>query len=168
MLLFLLQIACFNKPHPPTQLPPPMPGTAPAAAQATPTAPEPSRGPVGNTTPFTAPDPQAQRTDSGLAYLSLSPRSGGISPDANDRVTVHYSGWLADGTLVDSSVNRGSPATFPLSAVIPGWTEGLQYMSVGERALIWIPEELGYQGRPGMPNGLTLWDVELISVEQVD
>jgi FKBP-type peptidyl-prolyl cis-trans isomerase len=165
MLLLVLATACFNKPHPPTQLPPPMPSAAPVQ-QAPPVQVQQTR--VGNIAPFTQPTPGAELLPSGLAYQVLTWGRGNVHPDANDKVTVHYSGWLADGTLVDSSVNRGRPATFAVNQVIPGWTEGVQLMVVGETARFWIPESLGYKGRPGMPNGLTVWDVELISMESMD
>jgi peptidylprolyl isomerase len=80
-------------------------------------------------------------------------------------VTVHYSGWTTDGKLFDSSVARGEPTTFPLNRVIPGWTEGLQLMVVGERRRFWIPEKLAYKGAAGAPKGMLVFDVELISFE---
>ena len=63
-------------------------------------------------------------------------------------VEVHYSGWTTDGKMFDSSVTRGEPATFPLNGVIPGWTEGVQLMVVGEKTRFWIPGELAYDSRP--------------------
>jgi peptidylprolyl isomerase len=81
-------------------------------------------------------------------------------------VTVHYTGWQAsDGRMFDSSVQRGEPATFPLDGVIPGWTEGLQLMTVGEKRRLWIPANLAYEGRPGRPQGMLVFDVELIGIE---
>ncbi len=79
-------------------------------------------------------------------------------------MTVHYSGWTTDGAGFDSSVKRGTPATFPLSRVIAGWTEGLQLMVEGEKRRFWIPESLAYKGRPGSPAGMLVFDVELISI----
>ena len=84
---------------------------------------------------------------------------------AQDRVTVHYTGWTTDGERFDSSVERGSPATFPLSGVIAGWTEGVQLMRVGERRRLWIPEALAYQGRPGRPAGVLVFDIELRAID---
>ena len=66
-------------------------------------------------------------------------------------VTVHYTGWTTDGKMFDSSVVRGTPATFPLDRVIAGWTEGVPLMVVGEKRRFWIPQNLAYQGQPGMP-----------------
>ena len=80
-------------------------------------------------------------------------------------MTVHYTGWTTDGTMVDSSIQRGTPATFPLSAVIPGWTEGVQLMVVGEARRLWIPEDLAYKGRPGPPAGDLVFDVVLLGIE---
>jgi peptidylprolyl isomerase len=82
-----------------------------------------------------------------------------------DTVKVHYTGWTTDGEMFDSSVSRGEPATFPLNAVIPGWTEGLQLMSVGAQHRLWIPEPLAYKGAPGRPAGMLVFDVELIAIE---
>ena len=79
------------------------------------------------------------------------------------RVTVHYTGWTTDGKMFDSSVARGKPATFPLTGVIRGWTQGLQLMVVGEKRRFWIPQKLAYQGRD--PKGMLVFEVELISLE---
>ena len=82
-------------------------------------------------------------------------------------MTVHYSGWTTDGKLFDSSVKRGSPASFPLNRVIKGWTEGLQLMEVGEKRRFWIPADLAYGNSPGggRPGGLLVFDVELLSIK---
>ena len=85
-------------------------------------------------------------------------------PTATSQVEVHYSGWTTDGQMFDSSVMRGSPATFPLNRVIPGWTEGVQLMVVGEKRRFWIPVELAYGGRPGAPAGMLVFDVELLEI----
>ena len=78
-------------------------------------------------------------------------------------MTVHYSGWQTNGKLFDSSVLRGQPASFGLGDVIEGWTEGLQLMVVGEKMRFWIPEKLAYKGQAGVPSGMLVFDVELIS-----
>ena len=78
--------------------------------------------------------------------------------------TVHYTGWTTDGESFDSSVARGEPATFGVNQVIPGWTEGLQLMVVGETRRLWIPEDLAYKGRAGYPQGMLVFDVELLSI----
>ncbi len=111
-----------------------------------------------------APPANAERTASGLASRVLRPGTGDVHPAATDRVQVHYSGWTTDGERFDSSVLRGAPASFPLRGVIAGWTEGLQLMVEGERRRFWIPESLAYQGRPGRPAGMLVFDVELIDI----
>ena len=113
----------------------------------------------------TPPD-DAQRTESGLASKVLEAGSGTVHPRAQDTVEVHYTGWTTDGKMFDSSVERGSPAKFPLNRVIGGWTEGLQLMVEGERRRLWIPEELAYKGRPGRPAGMLVFDVELLEVHK--
>jgi FKBP-type peptidyl-prolyl cis-trans isomerase len=79
-------------------------------------------------------------------------------------VTVHYTGWTTDGKMFDSSVVRGEPATFAVTEVIPGWTEGLQLMVEGEKRRFWIPEPLAYGGRTE-PKGMLVFDVELIQIK---
>jgi FKBP-type peptidyl-prolyl cis-trans isomerase len=106
----------------------------------------------------------AQRTASGLASRVLRPGTGTRHPTAENVVEVHYSGWTTDGQMFDSSVTRGEPAQFPLGGVIAGWTEGVQLMVEGERRRFWIPESLAYQGRPGAPAGMLVFDVELIRI----
>lgn len=107
----------------------------------------------------------AQVTDSGLGYKKLSAGEGAVRPGPRDHVTVHYTGWTTDGNMFDSSILRGAPATFPLNGVIKGWTEGLQLMETGEKARLWIPSELAYGNMPGRPQGMLVFDVELISVK---
>ncbi len=81
-------------------------------------------------------------TASGLQYQVLEPGTGTVHPKASDTVTVHYHGTLIDGSVFDSSVERGEPIAFPLNRVIKGWTEGVQLMVVGEKARLFIPSEL--------------------------
>ncbi|MBN1336972.1 MAG: FKBP-type peptidyl-prolyl cis-trans isomerase [Deltaproteobacteria bacterium] len=113
-----------------------------------------------------APPPDSKRTSSGLAWKVLKPGAGTETPGPASLVVVHYSGWTTDGAMFDSSVSRGKPARFRLDQVIPGWTEGLQLMTVGERSRFWIPEGLAYQGRPGKPAGMLVFDVELLEIVQ--
>jgi peptidylprolyl isomerase len=108
----------------------------------------------------------AKKTASGLGSRVLTKGTGKEHPTATSVVTVHYSGWTTDGKMFDSSVVRGSPATFGLNQVIPGWTEGLRLMVVGEKRRLWIPEDLAYAGRPGRPQGMLVFDVELLEIKQ--
>ncbi len=107
------------------------------------------------------------QTTSGLQYMVLKEGTG-AKPAAEDTVTVHYTGKLLDGTVFDSSVESGEPSTFPLNAVIPGWTEGLQLMSEGSKYRLFIPSELAYgsqgAGDKILPNSTLIFDVELIKV----
>ena len=89
-------------------------------------------------------------TASGLQYV-VEKEGDGAQPSASDEVTVHYTGKLLNGTVFDSSVNRGEPATFPLNRVIPGWTEGVQLMKEGAKYTFFIPSDLAY-GAGGVPN----------------
>jgi len=109
-------------------------------------------------------------TPSGLQYKIV--REGtGPKPKLTDNVTVHYHGTLTDGTVFDSSVERGEPASFPVNGVIQGWQEALQLMPVGSKWQLFIPSELAYGSRP-MPgskiqaNMVLLFDVELISIDE--
>jgi peptidylprolyl isomerase len=111
-----------------------------------------------------APPPDARRTPSGLAYKVLVPGTGTRRPAARGDVTVHYSGWTADGRLFDSSVTRGQPASFSLANVIAGWTEGVQLMVEGEKTRFWIPERLAYKGESA-PYGQLTFDIELVRIE---
>ena len=106
----------------------------------------------------------AKKTDSGLAYKVLTEGKGKDHPTKASTVTVNYSGWTTDGKMFDSSITRGKPATFPLGRVIPGWTEGLQLMVVGEKTRFWIPKELAYNDAPGKPAGMLVFDVELLEI----
>jgi peptidylprolyl isomerase len=112
-----------------------------------------------------APPVDAICTDSGLCSRVLTAGTGTTHPDAWDHVTVHYTGWTTDGSMFDSSIRRGKPSTFPLNRVIPGWTEGVQLMVVGEQRRLWIPVELAYNRRPGRPAGMLVFDVELLGIE---
>ena len=109
----------------------------------------------------------AETTSSGLAHKVLQAGTGDRHPGSTANVTVHYTGWLTNGSMFDSSVTRGEPSSFPLNQVIAGWTEGLQLMVVGEKRRFWIPGDLAYgsRGRPGIPpNALLVFDVELIAI----
>ena len=105
-------------------------------------------------------------TGSGLQYQVIH-ESSGDSPSESDVVTIHYHGTLIDGTVFDSSLDRGEPATFPVNGVIPGFSEGLQLMSVGGKSKFVIPSALAYgeNGTGGIgPNATLIFEVELISI----
>ena len=108
-----------------------------------------------------------QTTESGLQYIVLE-EAEGDKPTAADRVKVHYHGTLFDGTVFDSSVDRGEPTTFGVGQVIKGWTEGLQLMSVGSKYKFFIPQELAYgaqqRGQHIKPFTPLVFEVELIEI----
>jgi FKBP-type peptidyl-prolyl cis-trans isomerase FkpA len=116
-----------------------------------------------------AAEPGVEKSPSGLLYKQLKPGTGD-SPKASDTVKVHYHGTLVDGTVFDSSVQRGQPAEFPLSNVIPCWTEGVQKMKVGEKARLVCPSSIAYGDRghpPTIPGGSTLiFEVELLEIKK--
>jgi peptidylprolyl isomerase len=112
-----------------------------------------------------APPADAKRTPSGLAYKVIKAGTGTDHPRRTSRVTVHYTGWTTNGKMFDSSVMRGQPATFGLSEVIAGWTEGVQLMVIGEKTRFWIPESLAYKGQSGAPAGMLVFDVELLKYQ---
>jgi FKBP-type peptidyl-prolyl cis-trans isomerase len=135
------------------------PGAAVAAsAPAAPTLPPP---------PDVAAAPaDATTTASGLAFKVLEPGTGTDHPSPADKVKVHYTGWTKNGQMFDSSVLRGEPITLALTQVIPGWTEGLGLMVVGEKRRLWIPAAMAYGAhpRPGAPPGDLVFDVELLDI----
>jgi FKBP-type peptidyl-prolyl cis-trans isomerase len=113
-----------------------------------------------------APPPDATTTASGLASRVLQAGTGTDHPAATDKVKVHYTGWTQSGQMFDSSVLRGQPITFPLNGVIPGWTEGVGLMVVGEKRRLWIPAKMAYGEHPrmGAPAGDLVFDVELLDI----
>ena len=137
------------------------PTNAPSAAAA------PAITAPATTAPANAGDMTA--TASGLKYQVLKHGTGAVSPKATDTVKVHYEGKLLDGTVFDSSIARGQPISFPLNGVIPGWTEGLQLMKVGDKFKFEIPPNLAYgehSPSPAIPPNSTLvFEVELLGIE---
>ena len=125
-------------------------------------------------TPGTPATPSSQTnemktTASGLKYQVMKQGAGTVSPKATDTVNVHYHGTLLDGTVFDSSVQRGQPISFPLNGVIRGWTEGLQLMKVGDKFKFEIPPNLAYgpnSPTPTIPPNSTLvFEVELLGIQ---
>ncbi len=107
-------------------------------------------------------------TASGLQYQVLQKGEGNVHPCASSRVEVHYHGLLLDGTVFDSSVERGQPISFPLNQVIKGWTEGVQLMVVGDKFRFFISSELGYGNRAAgkiTSGSLHIFEVELLEIE---
>ncbi len=132
------------------------------AEQARPTGP--AAGDIPAPPDVAAPPADAEKTASGLASKVITKGTGTVHPKAESMVEVHYSGWTTDGKMFDSSHKRGKPAQFPLNRVIPGWTEGVQLMVEGEKRRFWIPQDLAYKGRPGPPQGMLVFDVELLKI----
>ncbi len=112
-----------------------------------------------------APPADAETSESGLAWKVLKPGTGIVHPRSRHTVTVHYTGWTTDGQRFDSSVLRGEPSSFRLDEVIRGWTEGLQLMVVGEKRRFWIPAKLAYAGDRTKPQGMLVFDVELVAIK---
>ena len=108
------------------------------------------------------PPAAAAKTASGLASIVLQPGTGKTRPAATDLVTVNYTGWTTDGKMFDSSFARSAPSSFPLDRVIKGWGEGVQLMVTGEKRRFWIPQEIAYNGMPGRPAGMLVFDIELL------
>lgn len=112
-------------------------------------------------------EPGVQVTESGLQYKVLE-EGNGPKPTAEDKVKVHYTGKLIDGTVFDSSIERGEPTEFNVNRVIPGWTEGLQLMSVGSKYMFYIPANIAYgergAGQQIGPNETLIFEVELLEI----
>jgi FKBP-type peptidyl-prolyl cis-trans isomerase len=110
-----------------------------------------------------APPADAAKTASGLATKVIKPGAGKDHPVKDDLATVDYTGWTTDGKVFDSSVGK-RPATFGVSRVIAGFSEGLQLMVTGETRRLWIPEGLAYKGQEGRPKGMLVFEVTLIGI----
>jgi FKBP-type peptidyl-prolyl cis-trans isomerase len=110
------------------------------------------------------PPSDATKTASGLATKVVKPGTGKSRPAKDEVVTIDYTAWTADGKMFDSSVARGKPATLQVKRMLPGFSEGVQLMVVGETRRLWIPESLAYKGLPGKPKGTLLFEVTLIDM----
>jgi peptidylprolyl isomerase len=165
-LLFLFAFGCEKGP-PDLSKPSDEKKTASTAPSTSPTMPQmPEKPQIPAPPDVAAPPADAQKTASGLASKVLQPGTGTEHPTVDSKVKVHYTGWTTDGKMFDSSVQRGQPITFPLNGVIPGWTEGVQLMVVGEKRRLWIPGNLAYDGKPGRPQGMLVFDVELLDIKK--
>jgi peptidylprolyl isomerase len=110
--------------------------------------------------------PSARKSPSGLALEVLHEGSGTQHPAPTDRMTLHFSGWTADGRLIESSVMGGQPATYEMEGVLPGWREALPQMVVGEKVRLWIPAALAFGEKPrrGTPRGDVVYELELLGL----
>jgi peptidylprolyl isomerase len=113
-----------------------------------------------------APPANAEKTAKGVFYRFLHKGKGGPHPTTKDTVKVNYSGWTVAGRLIDSSLIKGVPAEFSLQGVMTGWTDGIPVMSVGDKVRFWIPEQLAYASSPNKPQGMLVFDVELLEIKQ--
>lgn len=139
-------------------------GTPPAS---TASAPPPAPGDLPAPPDVAAPPADAQKTATGIAYKVLTPGTGSIHPTATSTVTVNYTGWTTNGRMFDSSVVKHEPLVMGLDEVIPGWTQGVQLMVIGEKCRFWIPGKLAYDdsNRPGAPKGMLVFDIELLDIK---
>jgi len=151
-----------EEPAPASAAPAPVEKPAPVDTPPAPSAPPELAAPPD----VAAPPADAKKTASGLATKVLKAGTGKDKPKPTDQVKVHYTGWTKDGKMFDSSIQRNEPTTFGVTQVIPGWTEGLQLMVVGEKRRMWIPGKLAYgdQPRMGAPAGDLTFDVELLEI----
>ncbi|MEO8549920.1 MAG: FKBP-type peptidyl-prolyl cis-trans isomerase [Kofleriaceae bacterium] len=112
------------------------------------------------------PPGDAQKTAKGVFYRVLAHgKGGGVHPKPTDAVKVNYTGWSTDGRMFDSSVVKKEPAEFSLQGVVAGWTDGIQLMQAGDKFRFWIPEELAYKGVAGRPQGMLVFDIELLEIK---
>ena len=136
---------------------------------AEPAADKPAAQPATSAPAASAPKSDMITTASGLKYQVLKKGAGTVSPKATDTVKTHYHGTLLDGTVFDSSVERGEPISFPLNGVIPGWTEGVQLMKVGDKFKFEIPPNLAYGANSPSPkippNSTLVFEVELLGIQ---
>lgn len=141
----------------------------PGTDKGTAATPPPAPAAASNAAPAAAANNKMTTTASGLKYEVIKKGEGTVSPKATDTVNVHYHGTLLNGTVFDSSVQRGQPISFPLNRVIPGWTEGLQLMKVGDKFKFEIPPNLAYgpnSPSPKIPPNSTLvFEVELLGIQ---
>jgi peptidylprolyl isomerase len=160
-VILIAILACACKKEEVKASPPPLPPAAPKAPEASKGLPAP---------PDVAAAPaDAEKTASGLASRVLRLGTGKEHPGSEDTVKVHYTGWMTNGKMFDSSVVHGQPAEFPLDHVIKGWTEGVQLMVEGEKRRFWIPAGLAYGDtprRPGGPYGNLVFDIELLGIKK--
>jgi FKBP-type peptidyl-prolyl cis-trans isomerase len=131
------------------------------APAATPAAPVP--GAIPAPADVAAVPADAQVSASGLAWKVLKAGTGTQRPKADSIFVADYTGWTTDGLMFDSSIAKGRPlGGYPVSMMIPGWREALEAMVVGEKRRLWVPGKLAYDGMPGRPQGMLVFEVELL------
>ncbi len=131
---------------------------AAASAQTSPSLPPPVPADVA------APPADAQKTASGLATKVVKPGTGTTHPAKDDAVTIDYTIWTPAGKMLDSSIERGKPATLLVKRMLPGMSEGVQQMVPGETRMMWIPQSLTYKGQQGKPVGTLVFQVTLVDI----
>ncbi len=137
------------------QAPAQAPAASPAAAPVPPPAPE----------DVAAAPADAEKTASGIAWKMLKPGTGAAHPGLTDTVTVNYNGWTTNGRIFDSTDMRKKPSTFVVGKVLPGMSEAIQLLTVGEKRRFWIPEKLAFNNAPGKPQGMCVFEIELLDVQ---
>ncbi|HPH67380.1 MAG TPA: FKBP-type peptidyl-prolyl cis-trans isomerase [Kofleriaceae bacterium] len=118
--------------------------------------------PPATPTDVKAPPANAKKTPKGVAYRLIKAGKGGAKPGPTDSVTINFTGWTTEGRIFDSSLVSGAPATFSLRGVIAGWVDGIPLLSIGDTMRFWIPAELAYKGSPNKPQGMVVFDIELL------
>ena len=111
------------------------------------------------------PPPDAQKTAKGVFYKVIKAGPGGAKPKSTEVVKLNYTGWTTDGRMFDSSLLRAQPAEFSLMGVMAGWTDAIPTMSVGDHTRFWVPAELAYKGAPNRPQGMLVFDIELLEIK---
>jgi peptidylprolyl isomerase len=155
LVLVLVALAALGLVRLSAQAPTQGPAAAVAAAPAPPPAP-----------PDVAAIPaDAQKSGSGLAWKVLKPGTGTAHPARTDKVTVNYNGWTTNGRIFDSTEMRRKPSEFIVGNVLPGMSEGIQLMTVGEKRRFWMPENLAFKSAPGKPQGMCVFEIELLDVQ---
>jgi peptidylprolyl isomerase len=112
-----------------------------------------------------APPADAAKSPKGVSYKILTSVPGAKHPGATDTITANYTGWNTDGQMFDSSRKSGRPLVYPLTRLIAGWQDVFPLIGVGETARIWVPEELAYKGAAGRPQGMLVFDIELLDTK---
>src|SRR6266545_2363205 len=128
---------------------------------------KPTRAEIPAPPDVAAPPADAKKTPGGVLYKVLAAGTGKEKPRSWDRVKVQYTGWTTDGKMFDSSVTKGRPGEFAVEGVVPGWSECMQTMVVGQKSRFWVPAELGYKDKPGRPQGMLVFDVELLEIKKM-